>query len=117
MVLNGARANPGVGCWPVSLARRALLAALFIALVACVSRPESSILKLSSRPVKTDPDGGAGGMMAEVVAWSALWNFSQSCPLTDAVLLSANRFLDELVITGLRLYRRDPMAAAPGGRR
>jgi hypothetical protein len=34
-----------------------------------------------------------------------------------AALLSVNRFLDELVITGTGLYRRDLVAAAPGGSR
>jgi esterase/lipase superfamily enzyme len=43
--LNGARANPDIGRWSVFLARWALLAALLIALVACVSRPGSSILQ------------------------------------------------------------------------
>ncbi|MBO1907972.1 hypothetical protein J4G37_24120 [Microvirga sp. 3-52] len=117
MVLNGARVNPGIGRWPVSLARWASLAALFIALVARVSRPGPSILKLSSRSVKTDLDDGAGGTMALVVAWPVLWDFSHSPRLTDAALLPATQSLDEPVITGLGLYRRDPVAAAPGGRR
>ena len=117
MVLNGARVNPGIGRWPVSLARWASLAALFIGLVACVSQPGSSIQKLSSRSIKTDLDDGAGGTMALVVAWPALWDFSHSPRLTDAALLSANRILDEPVITGPGLYRCDPVAAAPGGRR
>ncbi|CAH2398520.1 hypothetical protein [Mesorhizobium ventifaucium] len=55
--------------------------------------------------------------MALVVAWPALRDSSHSRRLTDAALLSANRFLDELVITGPGLYRREPVAAAPGGRR
>jgi NTE family protein len=55
--------------------------------------------------------------MALVVAWPALWDFSHSPRLTDAALLLANRSLDEPVITGPGLYRRDPVAAAPGGSR
>jgi hypothetical protein len=72
---------------------------------------------LSSRSVKTGLDDGAGGTIALVVAWPALWDFSHSRRLTDAALLSANRFLDELVITGTGLYRGEPVAVAPGGRR
>lgn len=49
-----------------------------------------------------------------VVAWPALWDFSHSRRLIDAALLSASRFLDELVVTGPGLYRREPVAAAPG---
>lgn len=48
-----------------------------------------------------------------VVAWPALWDFSHSRQLIDAAQLSASRFLDELVITGPGLYRREPTAAAP----
>ena len=117
MVLNGARVKPGIGRWAGALGRWASLAALFIVLVACVSRPGSAIQKLSRRSIKSDLDDGAGGTMALVVAWPALWDFSQSPWLTDAALLSANQSLDEPVITGPGLYRRDPVAAAPGGRR
>jgi hypothetical protein len=74
-------------------------------------------LMLSSRSVKTDLDDGVGGMMALVVAWPALCDFSHSHRLTDAALLSANRLLDELVITSPGLYRREPVAAASEGRR
>lgn len=49
-----------------------------------------------------------------VVAWPALWDFSRSRQLIDAALLSASRFLDELVVTGPGLYRREPVAAAVG---
>ena len=75
-------------------------------------------LMLSSRSVKTVLDDGAGGTIALVVAWPALWDFSHSRRLTDAALVSANRFLDELVSsTGPGLYRGEPVAVAPGGRR
>ncbi|CAH2398608.1 conserved hypothetical protein [Mesorhizobium ventifaucium] len=74
-------------------------------------------LMLSSRSVKTVLDDGAGGTIALVVAWPALWDFAHSRRLTDAALVSANRFLDELVITGPGLYRGEPVAVAPGGRR
>ncbi|MEY9783037.1 hypothetical protein [Sinorhizobium fredii] len=72
---------------------------------------------LSVRFVNTDPDEGAGGTIALVVAWPALWDFSHSRRPTDAAVLSANRSIDELVFTGPGLYRRDPVAVAPGGRR
>ncbi|MCP2266869.1 patatin-like phospholipase family protein [Promicromonospora thailandica] len=49
-----------------------------------------------------------------VVAWPALWDFSHSRRLIDAALVSASRFLDELVVTGPGLYRREPVAAVPG---
>jgi NTE family protein len=55
--------------------------------------------------------------MAQVVVWPALWNLSHSRWLTDAALLSVNRFLDEQVITGTGLYRRDLVATTPGGSR
>lgn len=71
----------------------------------------------SNRSVKTDLDDSAGGTRALVVAWPALWDFSHSRRLTDAALLSANRFLAELTITGPDLYRHEPVATAPGGRR
>jgi hypothetical protein len=93
-----------------------LHAALFIALGACISQPEFSILKLSSRSVKIDLDDGAGGTKT-LVAWPAFWDFSRSHRLTDAALLSVNRFLGELVITGSSLDRRDSGAARSGGRR
>jgi hypothetical protein len=99
VVLNGARTNPGTGRWSVSLARWALL-------VACISQPEFSILKLSSRSVKTDRDDGAGGTKT-LVAWPAFWDFSRSHRLTVAAL----------VITDHSLYQRDLVAAAPGRRR
>lgn len=74
-------------------------------------------LMLPSRSVKTVLDDGAGGTIAPVVAWHTLGDFSHSRRLTDAALLSANRFLDELVITGPGLYRGEPVAVASGGRR
>lgn len=55
--------------------------------------------------------------MALVVAWPPPWDFRHSRRLADAALRSANRFLDELVITGPGPFRREPVAAAPGGRR
>lgn len=71
---------------------------------------------LSSRVVKADPDDGGDTTTALVMAWPALWNVSQSRRLIDAELFSANRSLDELVITSPDLYRRDLMAVEPGGR-
>ncbi|AGA08969.1 hypothetical protein [Sinorhizobium meliloti] len=71
---------------------------------------------LSSRGVNADPDDGAGRTIALVVAWPALWYFSQSRRPIDAEVLSANRSLNELVITSPGLYRRDLVAVRPGGR-
>ncbi|MFQ6185280.1 hypothetical protein ACLMJV_25500 [Sinorhizobium meliloti] len=72
---------------------------------------------LSSRGVKADPDDGARRTIALVVAWPALWYFRQCRRPIDAAVLSANRPLDQLVITSPDLYRRDPVAVEPGTRR
>lgn len=50
-----------------------------------------------------------------VAAWPAVWDFSHSRRLIDAALLSASRFLDELVVTGPGLYRREPVTTTSPG--
>lgn len=57
-----------------------------------------------------------------VLAWPAIWDFSHSRRLIDAARESAGRFLDDLVITGPGLYRREPIhegrtATLSGGNR